>query len=171
MISRFRALWRNLIHRDQMDQDLDEELHAYVELVSAEKVRTGMSPEEAYRNTRREIGGTEQIKQGVRDIRAGALLDRFVQDIRFALRQMRKSPGFYAIVVLVLALAIGANASIFSILNTVMLRPLEFPNADRLVQITSTKNEKPIGVSGPDWRDLATHNQTFEKIAIYDQWR
>ena len=171
MISRFRALWRNLIHRDQMDQDLDEELHAYVELVSTEKVRTGMSPEEAYRDTRREIGGTEQIKQGVRDIRAGALLDRFVQDIRFALRQMRKSPGFYAIVVLVLALAIGANASIFSILNTVMLRPLEFPNADRLVQITSTKNEKPIGVSGPDWRDLATHNQTFEKIAIYDQWR
>ena len=53
MISRFRALWRNLIHRDQMDQDLDEELHAYVELVSTEKVRTGMSPEEAYRDTRR----------------------------------------------------------------------------------------------------------------------
>jgi predicted permease len=171
VISRFRALWRNLFHRNQLNHDLDEELHAYVELASAEKVRTGMSPEEAYRDTRREMGGIEQVKQGVRDIRVGALLDRLIQDVRYALRQMRKSPGFAAVVVLVLALAIGANASVFSVLNAVLLRPLEFPNADRLVQITSVKNGKPVGVSGPDWRDFATQNQTFEKIAIYDQWR
>jgi predicted permease len=171
VISRFRALWKNLFHRNQLDHDLDEELHAYAELASAEKVRTGMSLDEAYRDTRREMGGAEQIKQGVRDIRAGALLDRLVQDVRYALRQMRKSPGFAAVVVLVLALAIGANASVFSVLNAVLLRPLEFPNADRLVQITSVKNGKPVGVSGPDLRDFATLNHTFEKMAIYDQWR
>ena len=171
MISRYRALWKNLFHRNQLDHDLDEELDAYVEMASAEKVRTGMSPEEAYRDARREMGGAEQIKQGVRDIRAGALLDRLVQDVRYALRQMRKSPGFAAVVVFVLALAIGANASIFSVLNAVLLRPLEFPNADRLVQITSVKNGKPVGMSGPDLRDFATLNHTFEKMAIYDQWR
>ena len=171
MISQFRALWRNLFHKDQLDHDLDEELHAYVELASAEKMRAGMSPEEAYRDTRRDMGGAEQIKQGVRDTRAGALLDRLVQDVRYALRQMRKSPGFAGVVVLVLALGIGGNASVFSVLNAVLLRPLEFPNADRLVQITSVKNGKPVGVSGPDWRDFATQNQTFEKMAIYDQWR
>lgn len=171
MISRLRALWRNLLHRNQLDHDLDEELNAYVELASAEKVRTGMPPEEAYRETRREMGGAEQIKQGVRDIRVGALLDRLVQDVRYALRQMRKSPGFAAVVVLVLALAIGTNASVFSVLNAVLLRPLEFPNADRLVRITSVKNGKPVGMSGPDLRDFATLNRTFEKMAIYDQWR
>lgn len=171
MISRFRALWRNLFDRDRLDHDLDEELHAYVELVSAEKVRSGMLPEEAYRDTCREMGGADRVKQRVRDIRAGALFDRLVRDVRYALRQMRKSPGFAAVVVLVLALAIGANASVFSVLNAILLRPLEFRNADRLVQITSVKNEKPVGVSGPDWRDFVTRNQTFEKIAIYDQWR
>ena len=65
MISRYRALWKNLFHRNQLDHDLDEELDAYVEMASAEKVRTGMSPEEAYRDARREMGGAEQIKQGV----------------------------------------------------------------------------------------------------------
>src|SRR5271163_2224567 len=120
-----------------------------------------MSPEEAYRDTRREMGGAEQIKQGVRDIRAGALLDRLVQDVRYALRQMRKSPGFAAVVVFVLALAIGANASVFSVLNAVLLRPLEFRNANRLVQITSVKDGKPVGMSGPDLRDFATLNHTF----------
>jgi len=64
-----------------------------------------------------------------------------------------------------------ANASVFSILNAVLLRPLQIRNADRLVQITSMKDGKPVGVSAPDWRDFATQNQTFEKVAIYDQWR
>jgi putative ABC transport system permease protein len=75
------------------------------------------------------------------------------------------------VVVLVLALAIGANAAVFSVLNAVLLRPLEFPNANRLVQITSVKDGKPVGVSGPDLRDFATQSHAFEKIAIYDQWR
>jgi len=163
VISRYRALWKNLFHRNQLDHDLDEELDVYVEMASAEKVRTGMSPEEAYRDTRREMGGAEQIRQRVRDIRAGALLDRIAQDVRYALRQMRKSPGFAAVVVVVLALAIGANASVFSVLNAVLLRPLEFPNADRLVQISSVKNGKPVGMSGPDLRDFAMFNHTFEK--------
>jgi putative ABC transport system permease protein len=100
-----------------------------------------------------------------------AAFERLLQDLHYAFRQMRRSPGFAVVVVLVLALAIGANASIFSVLDAVLLRPLEFSNANRVVQITSVKNGKPVGMSGPDLRDFATQSHTFEKMAIYDQWR
>jgi hypothetical protein len=94
VISRLRAFWNNVFRRNQLDRDLDDELRAYAELVSAEKVRVGVSPEEAYRDTRREMGGDEQIRQSVRDIRVGALLDRLAQDIRYGIRTLSRSPGF-----------------------------------------------------------------------------
>lgn len=99
-----------------------------------------------------------------------SFLDSFGMDIRYAFRQMRKSPGFATVVVLVLALAIGANASVFSVLNAVVLRPLEFPTANRLVEVTSVKDGKSVGTSPPDVKDFATLNRTFEKIAVYDEW-
>jgi predicted permease len=133
--SRFRALWRNLFHRDQLDHDLDEELHAYVELVSAEKVKRGMSPEEANLETRREMGGAEQVKQGVRDIRSGALLEKLIQDIRYALRQMRKSPGFAATAILTLALGIGANTAIFTLVHAILLKDLPVADPKALVRV------------------------------------
>ena len=79
MISRLRALWNNVFRRKQLDRDLDEELQAYVELVSAEKVQAGVDPEEAHRDARREMGGVHQVIQHVRDVRAGVSLDRLVQ--------------------------------------------------------------------------------------------
>ena len=74
-------------------------------------------------------------------------------------------------VVLTLALGIGANASVFSVLNAVVLRPLEFPNSDRLVEITSLKDGKPVGTSPPDVKDFAAESRSFEKMAVYDEWR
>jgi len=99
-----------------------------------------------------------------------ALLEQVWQDTRYALRQMRKSPGFTTVVVLTLALGIGPNAAVFSVLNAVVLRPLEFPNANRLVEITSLKDGKPVGTSPPDVKDFATQSRTFEKMAVYDEW-
>jgi hypothetical protein len=164
VISRFRALWRNLFRRNQLDHDLDEELYAYVELASAEKVRRGMSPEEAHRDTRQEMGGVEQIKQGVRDIRVGALLDRLVQDVRYALRQMRRSPGFAFTSVLTLTMAIAANVVVFGVLNALVLHSLPVPEADRVVQV-----QRPNGtqMSYLDYRDIRDRNRTFSDLAVY----
>lgn len=153
------------------DADLERELRSDLELEEEEQRERGLTPEETRYAARRALGNAVLIREQTHEAWGWAPLERFWQDFRYALRQMRKSPGFSAVVICVLALAIGANAAVFSVLNAILLRPLEFPNADRLVQITSMKDGKPVGVSGPDWRDFAAQNQTFDKVAIYDQWR
>ena len=166
MISRLRGLWNNVFRRNQLDRDLDEELRAYAELVSAEKMRAGMSPEEAYRDTRREMGGDEQIRQSVRDIRAGALLDRLVQDIRYGMRTLWRSPGFCLVAVTTLALGIGANSAMFSLLDQIVLRLLPVKEPERLAMITERGNfygdsYGPNTVSWPMFEDLRDNNRVF----------
>jgi len=152
------------------DADLERELRSDLELEEEEQRERGLSPEEASYAARRAFGNRTLIKEKTHEAWGWAPLEHLSQDLRYALRQMRRSPGFASVVVLVLALAIGANASVFSVLNAVLLRALEFPNANRLVQITSVENGKPVGMSGPDFRDFVTQSHTFEKMAIYDQW-
>ncbi|MEA2258163.1 MAG: hypothetical protein QOJ51_988, partial [Acidobacteriaceae bacterium] len=155
------------------DADLERELRSDLELEEEEQRERGLSAEEASYAARRAFGNSCLIKEQTHEAWGWAAFERLLQDLHYAFRQMRRSPGFAVVVVLVLvlALAIGANASIFSVLDAVLLRPLEFSNANRVVQITSVKNGKPVGMSGPDLRDFATQSHTFEKMAIYDQWR
>jgi putative ABC transport system permease protein len=151
--------------------DLERELRSDIELEEEEQRENGLPFEEARYAALRAFGNPTLIKEQTHEAWRMAPFERLWHDIRYAFRQMRKSPGFTVVVVLVLAIAIGANASVFSVLNAVLLRPLEFPNANRLVEITSTKDGKPVGTSAPDVKDFAAQSRTFEKMAVYDEWR
>jgi len=166
VIRRLRVLWNNVFRRKLLDRDLDEELQAYLELVSAEKMRKGVSPEEAYRDARRDTGGVEQIKESVRDVRAGVWLDGLVQDLRYGVRTLTKNPAFTLIAMATLALGIGANTAMFSLLDQVVLRLLPVRDPERVVIVRETGNHYgnsygPNTISWPMFEDLRDNNQVF----------
>jgi predicted permease len=166
MISWLRALWNNLFRRKQLDRELDDELQAHLELVSAEKVREGASPEEAYRDARRDAGGVEQVKESVRDVRAGVWLDSLVRDFRYGVRTLAKNPAFTLIAMATLALGIGANTAMFSLLDQVVLRLLPVRDPERVVIVRETGNHYgnsygPNTISWPMFEDLRDNNQVF----------
>jgi predicted permease len=166
VIRRLRVLWNNVFRRKLLDRDLDEELQAYLELVSAEKMRKGVSSEEAYRDARRDTGGVEQIKESVRDVRAGVWLDGLVQDLRYGVRTLTKNPAFTLIAMATLALGIGANTAMFSLLDQVVLRLLPVRDPERVVIVRETGNHYgnsygPNTISWPMFEDLRDNNQVF----------
>jgi putative ABC transport system permease protein len=168
VIARLRALWNSIFRRDQLNHDLDEELSTYVELVSAEKLRLGISPDEAYRDTRREMGGADQVKQRVRDVWTGVSLERLGQDIRYAARTLAKRPAFTFIAVMTLALGVGASAAIFSVVNAVLLRPLPYSDPSQLVDMSENQPKEGIagvGMSWPAFTILHDGNRSFSAIA------
>src|SRR5215467_2525218 len=117
LLARLTSLVRNLFLKQRAERDLDEELRSYLELLTQEKIKTGMPTEEARHQARIELGGAEQVKEQVRDIRASHLLENFGRDLRFTFRALGKKPGFASVVALSLALGIGANAAIFSLVD------------------------------------------------------
>ncbi|HLY43893.1 MAG TPA: ABC transporter permease [Terracidiphilus sp.] len=172
MIQYCRALFRNLRHRQALNEELDEELSAYVESVVKDKVCRGISPEEAIREARLEIGGLEQVKQGVRDARKGAFVEGLMQDLRYALRTLAGSFGFSSIIVLTLALGIGANSAIFTLFNGVLLKPLPYPDSTRLVMLWETlvRNGALDGVAPANYYDWHRETHSFEKMAAIDPY-
>src|SRR5438034_1393640 len=126
------------------DADLNDEIQAHLDLLIEEKKRDGMSPEDARAAARREFGGVDQIKEAYRDQGGLPFVETIVQDIRYAIRTFRRSPGFVIAVVLSLSLGIGVNSAIFTVLNAVMLRSLPVRNAGELFV---ARPEGPAGTS------------------------
>src|SRR5580700_9822912 len=169
-IARIRSAFQNLFRRTRKDQELDAEVRGYVDLLTDEKMRAGVKPEEARRAARLELGGVEQVKENVREVRAGAWLDSLLQDLRYGARMLRKNPGFTAIAVLTLALGIGANTAIFSVVQGVLLSPLPYSQPDRLAMIMeSNPRYAHVWVSYPNFQDWQRHSQSFLQMAAFMQ--
>jgi hypothetical protein len=144
-LHRLASMVRWLFDRESTEKELDDELQAFIELSTADKMRGGVPPAEARRQATLELGGIEQAKERVRTCRHGAWLDEAGRDLRYALRMFARNPGFVLVIVLTLALGIGANTAIFSLIDALMLRWLPVRNPQELVQL---KMQLPDG-TGP----------------------
>jgi predicted permease len=165
-IHRLRALF----FKKRQERELEEEIGCHLEMQIEDNLRLGMSPDEARYEALRKFGGVEQIKEVYRDRRSLPMVESTLQDLQHASRMFVKSPVFTAIVVLTLALGIGANTAIFSVVNAVLLRPLPYIEPERLVMVNAVmkgEDEKERFVSYPDFFDWREQNQSFEEMASF----
>jgi len=168
---------RSLLRREQVDQELDEELRAYQEMAAEEKMRDGMSRKEALRAVRLERGSLELTKQVVRSGGWESFVEACWQDLRFGLRTLRKSPGFTAVAVLTLALGIGANTAIFSLVDQLVLRLLPVQDPQRVVVLSGVGNfygdsqyqGATSPMSYPMYQDIRDRNQVFAQTMCQRQ--
>ena len=159
--------FRSLFHRSHVENELSEELRFHMERLTEENAARGMMTEEARYAALRGLGGVEQIKEECRDMRQVNYIEDFFRDIRYGLRMVAKSPGFIAAAVLTLALGIGANIAIFSVVNAVLVRPLPYRDAGRLVMLWSTEPKKGWrGQASPlDFVTWRQESRSFESLA------
>jgi predicted permease len=164
-----RAL-RNLFRKHQLDEDLSAELDSFRDLLSDEKAQAGLTPEQAKRAALLELGGAEQVKEAVRDVRSGAGLEGIGSEFRQTFRSLRHTPAVSLLSVGMLALGIGGSTVVFSIVYSALLRPLPFRDPDRLVEISETRLKRGVdhaAVSEANFWDVRALNHSFSEVAAY----
>ncbi len=168
-LHRLKSLVRWIVRRDSAEQDLNDELQAFVEMAAADKVRAGAAPAEAHRLAVLELGGLEQVKEQVRGGRHGGWLDAAGRDVIHGLRQLRRNPAFSGVAIATLALGIGGITAMFSTFDAVLIRPLPYAEADRLVMIWDALAKTDItskGNSTPaEWIEWRRLNTVFTDLA------
>jgi len=165
-LRRFLSRLGNFATRRQDDERLREEIEEHLALQTAENLRAGLSPVEARRQAMLKFGGVEAVKEVYRAQRGLLFIETFLQDLRYAIRMLRKSPSFTLVAVLTLALGIGANAVVFGVLNALILRPLNVPEPQSLYEIERAGNETAFE-SYPDYLDLRARNRSFDGLAAF----
>ena len=155
-----------LFQRAQMNAEMDEEIRSHVQHRADDLERSGLARAEAERRARIEFGAREKYKEEIHEAAGGSFFEVFLQDVRYSIRVLRKSPGFAFVAVFTLALAIGANAVVFAVLNGLFLRPLNVPQGQSLYSL-QRGNEKYIVQSYPDYVDLRDRNRGFDGLAAY----
>ena len=165
MLSRLKRALRSLLRRTQVERELDEELRYHIELQTEQNIRLGMTPEEARSAALKTFGGVEQAKEKSRDARGVRWLEDLWQDLRYGARMLVKQPGFTLVAVLTLALGIGANTAIFSLLDALLLKPLPVRQPEQLVFVEG------LGFAYPDpvFPELSEKNSSFAGVFSFNR--
>jgi putative ABC transport system permease protein len=172
LLVKAQSFLRNLFLSRRVEVDIDAEVHSHLEMLVEENIRRGMPPEEAQRTARIELGGIEQVKEQVREKRIGNWLQSVTFDCRYGARQLRKNPGFAAVAILTLALGIGANTAIFSVVYAILLKQLPYAQADQLFNVFEAQPRAGIPAAGwsyDNFAELREQNHIFSDMAGSNQ--
>ena len=167
---RLKRLSRNLARKQAVDADLDAEIRSYEQMLIDEKVRGGADPQIARREARIELGGAEQVKEQVRDVRLGTTLEAMASELRQSLRGLRRNPGLTALGTTMLALGIGASTVVFSIFYAALVQPLPFRDSEHVVEVTESRKPRgldQVAFTEANFWDVRAQNHSFQEMAAY----
>src|ERR1700749_3701827 len=168
MLNDLRYRLRALFRRKDVEEELDDELRFHFDCQVEKHMRAGMTQPEAKRRARLAFGGQEQVKEDCREARGTSMIETSLDDLKYALRQLWANPGFALVMILTLALSIGANSAIFSVINGVLLKRLPYPQPEQLARIFLSSADFPKFSLNPfDFLDFRTRNHSFESMAAF----
>src|SRR5258705_3648879 len=161
-----------MLPSERRERELAEELEAHLQMHTEDNLRSGMTPEQARRNAILKLGGVESTKQAYRDRRTIPFLENLLQDIRFAIRQLRKNPGFTFTAILMLTLGMSASIPIFAFVDATLVKPLPYQNTSRLVGVFENTEMCPqCNLSYADYLDWKQSNRVFSSMDAYQRRR